>query len=322
MTVAPLNTFGTRAVWEWVSMIGAQSFTGEVRLATDPIISLYALRGETYWAEQASDPAIADRLISVGALQAAQLERGAVRLGDTVNLSRLFERDQTVDRHVAEVAVELMRDDLLERVAMQPTEVVAVAPLRVHPSGIQRWFAGAGATAAGFTPSADSEPTTAQPAAVQPATAAPVATPPVAAAPVATAPVATAPVAAPPVAAAPPAPVDQPAAPAGQPAAQPAAAVAQPAVPNVQFDFDRAFAPLADLATPRLAPVKLPQRSETPAVAVDPTPSQQVPIFTAAPIPLTPTVAPTSLTELWTMADTVIPGGADAVGTDKDPNNG
>lgn len=318
MTVAPLNTFGTRAVWEWVSMIGAQSFTGEVRLATDPIISLYALRGETYWAEQASDPAIADRLISVGALQAAQLERGAVRLGDTVNLSRLFERDQTVDRHVAEVAVELMRDDLLERVAMQPTEVVAVAPLRVHPSGIQRWFAAAGATAAGFTPSADSEPTTVQPAAVQAAAEQPAAEQPAAVQASAAAPVATAPVATPPVAAAPPAPVDQPTAPVDQPAAP----AAQPAVPNVQFDFDRAFAPLADLATPRLAPVKLPQRSETPAVAVDPTPSQQTPIFTAAPIPLTPTVAPTSLTELWTMADTVIPGGADPVGNDKDPNNG
>ena len=91
----------------------------------------------------------------------------------------------------------------------------------------------------------------------------------------------------------------------------------------MQFDFDRAFAPLSDLATPRLAPVKLPQRNESPvAVAVDPTPSQQVPIFTAAPIPLAPTVAPTSLTELWTMADSVIPGGVDAGGTDKDPNNG
>jgi hypothetical protein len=65
MTVAPLNTFGTRAVWEWITMIGAQSFTGEVRLTTEPVISLYALRGETYWAEQAGDPSIADRLVSV-----------------------------------------------------------------------------------------------------------------------------------------------------------------------------------------------------------------------------------------------------------------
>ena len=92
MTVAPLNTFGTRAVWEWITMIGAQSFTGEVRLTTEPVISLYALRGETYWVEQDNDPPIADRLVSVGALQQAQLERGAVCIGSTVNLSRLFER--------------------------------------------------------------------------------------------------------------------------------------------------------------------------------------------------------------------------------------
>ena len=315
MTVAPLNTFGTRAVWEWITMIGAQSFTGEVRLNTEPVISLYALRGETYWAEQASDPSIADRLVSVGALQPAQIERGAVRIGDIVNLSRLFERDQTVDRHVAEVAVELLRDDLLERVAMQPTAVASVAPLRMHPSGVQRWFAAAGATAAGFTsapeveatPTATSDvatPTVPEPVAI-PAVLVTQATPAVAV----------------------PAPAPTPAiapAPATAPAPAPAPAPAtRPVAPPVQFDFDRAFAPLSDLATPRLAPVKLPQRNESPvAVAVDPTPSQQVPIFTAAPIPLAPTVAPTSLTELWTMADSVIPGGVDAGGTDKDPNNG
>ncbi len=313
MTVAPLNTFGTRAVWEWITMIGAQSFTGEVRLNTEPVISLYALRGETYWAEQAGDPSIADRLVSVGALQPAQIERGAVRIGDNVNLSRLFERDQTVDRHVAEVAVELLRDDLLERVAMQPTAVASVAPLRMHPSGVQRWFAAAGATAAGFTSAHEAEatPTATSDAATQAVTE-PVAT---AAALVAQA--------TPSVAAPAPAPAPA-AAPAAAPLASPAAApAARPVAAPVQFDFDRAFAPLNDLATPRLAPVKLPQRNESPAtVAVDPTPSQQVPIFTAAPIPLTATVAPTSLTELWTMADSVIPGGVDAGGTDKDPNNG
>jgi hypothetical protein len=306
MTVAPLNTFGTRAVWEWITMIGAQSFTGEVRLTSEPILSIYALRGETYWAEQAGDPPVADRLVSVGALQPAQVDRGAVRIGNTVNLSRLFERDQTVDRHVVEVAVELLRDDLLERVAMQPTAVESVAPLRMHPSGVQRWFTIPGATATGATTDVEANHATA------PAGAVPTVTVAAAASAVEQPPAPTVPAAA-------PAAVT----PATAAVTPTAAAAARPATPPVQFDFDRAFAPLNDMTSPRPAPITPPRRDDAPEpLSVDPTPSQQVPVFKAAPIPLAPTVVPTSLTELWTMADSVIPGDPATAGPNKDPNNG
>ena len=274
MTVAPLNTFGTRAVWEWVAMIGSQSFTGEVRLATQPAVVLFASRGEIYWAEQDCDPPLADRLISVGAIQPQQLERGAVRLRDIIHLGRLFDRDPSVDRHVAELAVELLRDDLLERMAMRPTEVDNVAPLRLHPSGIHRWFQFGSTAGTGTTAPQDSEP---EPEA-EPGT---------------TDPDVTTPVAAP-----------------SQPAVE--SRVPQ-STPVVQFDFDRAFAPLNELQAPRLAS-NLPAQPTTPtaaagiaSVAIDPTPSQTVPIFTAAPIPLTTNTASPSLTELWSMADTVLP---------------
>jgi hypothetical protein len=263
MTVAPLNTFGTRAVWEWVAMIGAQSFTGELRLTTHPEIAIYAVRGETFWAELATDPALTERLISVGAVQPDQIDRGAIRLGTVVNLSRMFDRDPSIDRHVAEVAVEFMRDDLLERLADTPAEVASVAPLRMHPSGVHRWFASTATPAVNNPTMAADNPA---PTAVVETTAA---TPE---------PAVNAPVAA---------PVER--------------AVLKP----IHFDFDRAFAPLSELATAQPT-VRLEQRVTPEPTLMDATPTHQIPVFTAAPIPLTAPVAASALTELWSLADAAI----------------
>ena len=59
---------------------------------------MYLDNGVPYYAERASDPTLGRRLLDAGLLDAKQLERGTVRVGNVEHLGRLFDREPSVDR--------------------------------------------------------------------------------------------------------------------------------------------------------------------------------------------------------------------------------
>ena len=74
---------------------------------------VYADRGRIYLAERSSDPSLGARLVDAGALNATQLEHGAMRIGDAEHLGRLFERVPSVDRQKVIVTAELMTEECI-----------------------------------------------------------------------------------------------------------------------------------------------------------------------------------------------------------------
>src|SRR4029078_234211 len=90
---------------------GDRRFTGEVVFETTPEVRVYADRGRIYLAERASDPTLGARLVDAGALNATQLEHGAMRIGEAEHLGRLFERVPSVDRQKVIVTAELMTEE-------------------------------------------------------------------------------------------------------------------------------------------------------------------------------------------------------------------
>jgi len=125
----------------WVVLDAArdQRFTGEIIFDTVPEVRVYADRGHLYLAERVTDPSLGSRLVDAGALNAAQLEHGAIRLGDAEHLGRLFERVPSVDRHSVLVISEMMTEECVRWLAGQNVPDVDAVPYRHHPSGIQRW---------------------------------------------------------------------------------------------------------------------------------------------------------------------------------------
>ena len=77
--------------------------------------------------------------MDAGALNATQLEHGAMRIGDAEHLGRLFERVPSVDRQKVLVTAELMTEECVGWLAGQRISDIAVTPYRHHPSGAQRW---------------------------------------------------------------------------------------------------------------------------------------------------------------------------------------
>ena len=104
-----------------------------------PKCCVYADRGRIYLAERSSDPSLGARLVDAGALNATQLEHGAMRIGDAEHLGRLFERVPSVDRQKVLVTAELMTEECIGWLARQRISDIAVTPYRHHPSGAQRW---------------------------------------------------------------------------------------------------------------------------------------------------------------------------------------
>jgi hypothetical protein len=128
-----------RPGWTVLDAVRDRRFTGEVVFDTLPEIRLYADRGNIYLAERSSDPSLGARLVDAGALNATQLEHGAVRIGDSEHLGRLFERVPSVDRHAVLVTTELMTEECVGWLASQRVDDVHVTPYRHHPSGAHRW---------------------------------------------------------------------------------------------------------------------------------------------------------------------------------------
>src|SRR3954454_17269450 len=128
-----------RPGWVVLDAIRERRFTGEVAFDTTPEVRVYADRGRIYLAERPSDPSLGARLVDAGALNATQLEHGAMRIGDTEHLGRLFERVPSVDRQKVIVTAELMTEECVGWLARLRISDVSDTPYRHHPSGAHRW---------------------------------------------------------------------------------------------------------------------------------------------------------------------------------------
>ena len=125
----------------WIVLDAARDhrFTGELSFDVDPEVRVYLDRGTIYLAERTTDPSLGARLIDAGALNAAQLEHGSMRIGDTEHLGRLFERVPSIDRQTTIVMTEMMNDACVGWLARQVVRGVVSTPYRHHPAGIHRW---------------------------------------------------------------------------------------------------------------------------------------------------------------------------------------
>jgi hypothetical protein len=128
-----------RPGWVVLDAIRDRRFTGEVAFETTPQVHVYADRGRIYLAERASDPSLGARLVDAGALNATQLEHGAMRIGAAEHLGRLFERVPSVDRQKVIVTAELMTEECVGWLARLRISDIDVTPYRHHPSGAHRW---------------------------------------------------------------------------------------------------------------------------------------------------------------------------------------
>jgi hypothetical protein len=126
--------------WVILNAVRNQAFSGEVTLHTMPAVRVWASDGTVYWAERAGATPVADRLVELGAISPAQMARGAVRLGDTMHLGRLFERVPNLDHEEIVNALGFVRDSLTAEVADLVTDRVDVVSGRHHASGIVFWF--------------------------------------------------------------------------------------------------------------------------------------------------------------------------------------
>lgn len=125
----------------WVVLDAARDrrFTGEIVFETNPQVRAYLDRGDIYLAERVTDPSLGARLVDAGALNAAQLEHGSLRLAGDEHLGRLFERVPSVDRHAVLITAELMTDECVGWLAHQRVDEIESTPYRHHPSGVHRW---------------------------------------------------------------------------------------------------------------------------------------------------------------------------------------
>src|SRR6186713_567727 len=128
-----------RPGWVVLDAVRERRFTGEVVFDTTPEVRVYADRGRIYLAERSSDPSLGTRLVDAGALNATQLEHGAMRIGESEHLGRLFERVPSVDRQKVIVTAELMTEECIGWLARVRISDVEVTPYRHHDSGAHRW---------------------------------------------------------------------------------------------------------------------------------------------------------------------------------------
>ena len=125
----------------WVVLDAAREhrFTGRIVFDTFPEVHIYLDRGRIYLAERITDPSLGSRLVDAGALNAAQLEHGAMRVAGGEHLGRLFERVPSVDRHAVLVMAELMTEECVGWLATQNVHSAESTPYLHHPSGVHSW---------------------------------------------------------------------------------------------------------------------------------------------------------------------------------------
>lgn len=116
------------------------AFTGEIRFATEPGVNVFLENGVVYHAHREGGASIGRVLLDAGVLDAPQLERGIIRVGDVEHLGRLFDRDDTIDRDAVMVVIENRTDEIVNELADEAIATVTVSAYRHHSSGIHRWF--------------------------------------------------------------------------------------------------------------------------------------------------------------------------------------
>jgi hypothetical protein len=117
------------------------AFTGEITFAVQPAVRVYLDGGVVYHAEREGEVSVSQALLDGGIVDAQQLERGMVRVGDVEHLGRLFERDATIDRDAVMVVVEYHTDLIVSQLANFAVAPISISAYRHHPSGLHRWFA-------------------------------------------------------------------------------------------------------------------------------------------------------------------------------------
>jgi hypothetical protein len=126
-------------IWGFVAQLGSERFTGEAIVGGHPRVHLFADEGHVYFAEREIDAPLSSRLVTTGVISAEQLARGAVHVGGSLSLARMFQRDPSIDRDAVELTLQMLTDSLLEAEAQRPVAQVELVPLRHHPSGIDQW---------------------------------------------------------------------------------------------------------------------------------------------------------------------------------------
>jgi hypothetical protein len=138
---------GEKPGWVVLHRARDQRFTGQIVFRTQPEIAVYFDNGTAYHAVSPGDRALSEQLVEAGVIVPAQVERGAVRVGNVEHLGRLFDRDRSIDRDSVLVALELATEEVIASIANQPETNFSVTAYRHHESGIHRWFVMAGQTA-------------------------------------------------------------------------------------------------------------------------------------------------------------------------------
>ena len=135
-----LSVNGPQPVWMTLNEARSRSFTGEIIFEDNPEVRAYLDAGVVYFAERVTDSPLGRRLMEAGVVDAEQLERGTVRVGDVEHLGRLFDREPTIDRDAVMVVTETSTEALITDLANRAITTVRATAYRHHPSGVHRWF--------------------------------------------------------------------------------------------------------------------------------------------------------------------------------------
>jgi hypothetical protein len=130
----------SRPAWRVIEAARIRHLTGELALPSNPPTNVYLVNGEVYFAERTTDGAISVRLLVEGVITRKQMSKGSVMVSGAEHLGRMFERDESIDRHAVELCVELMTDDVLTSVAKEMVDDYTMTLYKRHPSGIDRWL--------------------------------------------------------------------------------------------------------------------------------------------------------------------------------------
>ena len=130
----------SRPAWRVIEAARNQHLTGELALPSNPPTNVYMINGEVYFAERTTDGGIGVRLLVEGVITRKQMSKGSVMVSGAEHLGRLFERDDSIDRHAVELCVELMTDDVLTSVSKETVDSYVMTLYKRHTSGIDRWL--------------------------------------------------------------------------------------------------------------------------------------------------------------------------------------
>lgn len=114
-------------------------FSGCVTIRTPEEISVWFADGAVFFADDASEYSVADRLVADGILDAAQVRRATVQIDETRSLGFIAHRCTDVDVHRLLLWAELATASVLRASADQLAVSVESQRFVVHPEGLHLW---------------------------------------------------------------------------------------------------------------------------------------------------------------------------------------